>query len=253
MTTQPAAGFDVARDDIPKGLVEAIAYDSKSIGITRRMVVYTPPDYAKDREYPVLYLLHGIGDDKDGWCQNGCANVILDNLHADGIVEPMIVVMPNGRAASGVTVRTQQNEQYPAFEAFEKDLLNDIIPLVEKRYSVKKERTHRALAGLSMGGGQSLNFGLSHIDMFSWIGAFSSARNTKTADELVLDPNRVARELSFLWISCGDEDELMPISEGFHSALNDMKVPHTWRVNSGDHTWAVWKSDLFSFSQRLFQ
>jgi len=217
------------------------------------MVVYTPPGYAKDREYPVLYLLHGIGDDEDGWHRKGSANVVLDNLHADGRVEPMIVVMPNGRAASGVTVRTQQNEQYPAFEAFEKDLLNDIIPLVEKRYSVKKERTHRALAGLSMGGGQSLNFGLSHIDMFSWIGAFSSARNTKTADELVLDPNRVARELSFLWISCGDEDELMPISEGFHSALNDMKVPHTWRVNSGDHTWAVWKSDLFSFSQRLFQ
>lgn len=253
MTTKPAAGFDVARDDVPKGLVETITYDSKSIGIARRMVVYTPPGYAKDREYPVLYLLHGIGDDEDGWHQKGSANVILDNLLVEGNVEPMIVVMPNGRAAQGVTVHTPQNEQYPAFAAFEKDLLNDIIPLVDERYSVNKERTHRALAGLSMGGGQSLNFGLSHIDMFAWIGAFSSARNTKTAAEVVPNPDRVTRELSLLWLSCGDQDDLMRISEGFHSALDDMKVPHTWRVNPGDHTWAVWKTDLFFLSQRLFR
>ena len=253
MTTQPTTGFDIAREDVPKGLVETITYDSKSIGITRRMVVYTPPGYAKDVEYPVLYLLHGIGDDEDGWCQKGSANVILDNLHADGKVESMIVVMPNGRAAPGVTIRTPQNEQYPAFEAFEKDLLNDIVPLVEKRYSVKMGRTHRALAGLSMGGGQSLNFGLSHIDMFAWIGGFSSARNTKAAAEVVPNPDRVAKELRFLWLSCGDQDDLMRISEGFHSALSEMKVPHAWRVSSGGHTWAVWKSDLFFFSQRLFR
>ncbi len=253
MTIQPAAGFDVARDDIPKGLVETLTYDSESIGITRRMVVYAPPGYVKDREYPVLYLLHGIGDDEDDWCQKGSANVILDNLYADGKVGPMIVVMPNGRAAPGVTIRTPHDEQFPAFEAFEKDLLNDVIPLVEKRYSVKKERSHRALAGLSMGGGQSLNFGLSHIDRFAWIGGFSSARNTKAAAELVPNPDRLAKELRFLWISCGDQDDLMQISEDFHSALSEMKVPHTWHVSSGGHTWAVWKSDLFFLSQRLFQ
>jgi enterochelin esterase-like enzyme len=165
----------------------------------------------------------------------------------------MIVVMPNGRAAPGVTIRTPHNEQFPAFEAFEKDLLNDIIPLVESRYSVKKERTHRALAGLSMGGGQSLNFGLGHIDRFAWIGGFSSARNTKPAAELIPNPDRVAKELRFLWISCGDQDDLMQISEDFHYALSEMNVPHTWHVSSGGHTWSVWKSDLFFFSQRIFR
>lgn len=253
MTTQPGAGFDVAREDIPRGLVEAVTYESKSIGITRRMVVYTPPGYANDREYPVLYLLHGIGDDENGWHQKGSANVILDNLLADGKVEPMIVVMPNGRAAPGITVDTPQYAQLPAFAAFEKDLLDDIIPLVEKRYSVKKQRTHRALAGLSMGGGQSLNFGLTHTEMFAWIGAFSSARNTKPAAEVVLDPDRIAKELRFLWLSCGDQDDLIPISERFHSALNEMNVPHACRVSSGGHTWEVWKSDLYFLSQRLFQ
>lgn len=249
----PTPGFDLVREDIPKGLVEAITYESKSIGIMRRMVVYTPPGYTKDREYPVLYLLHGIGDDEDGWHQKGVANVILDNLQADGKAELMIVVMPNGRAAPGVTVRTPQIEQLPAFEAFEQDLLNDIIPRVERRYSVKRQRTHRALAGLSMGGGQSLNFGLRHLDTFAWLGAFSTARNTKAAAELVLDPDRVAKELRLLWLSCGDRDELIGISEYFHSTLREMNVPHAWRVSSGDHTWSVWKSDLFFFSQRLFR
>ncbi len=249
----PEVGFDVAREDIPKGLVEAVTYESKSIGITRRMVVYTPPGYANDREYPVLYLLHGIGDDENGWHQKGSTNVILDNLLADGRIEPMIVVMPNGRAAAGITVDTPQYAQLPAFAAFEEDLLDDIISLVEKRYSVKKERTHRALAGLSMGGGQSLNFGLTHTETFAWLGAFSSARNTKAAAELVLDPDRIAKELKFLWLSCGDQDDLIPISERFHSALNQMNVPHTWRVSSGGHTWKVWKSDLYFLSQRLFR
>ena len=253
MTTHPAAGFDVAREDVPKGLVETITCDSKSIGIRRKMIVYTPPGYAKNQGYPVLYLLHGIGDDEDDWCQKGSANVILDNLYADGKVEPMIVVMTNGRAAPGVTIGTPWNEQFPAFQAFEKDLLNDIIPLVKQRYSVKKERTHRALAGLSMGGGQSLNFGLGHIDTFAWIAGFSSARNTEAAAELVPNPDRVAKELRFLWISCGHQNHLMQISEDLHSALSEMKVLYAWHVSSGGHTRTVWKSDLFFFSQRLFR
>ena len=148
----------------------------------------------------------------------------------------MIVVMPNGRAAPGVTIGTPWNEQFPAFQAFENDLLNDIIPLVKQRYSVKKERTHRALANLSMGGGQSLNFGLGHIDTFAWIAGFSSARNTKAAAELVPNPDRVAKELRFLWISCGDQNDLMQISEDLHFALSEMKVLYAWHVSSGGHT-----------------
>ncbi len=128
-----------------------------------------------------------------------------------------------------------------------------MIPLIEKRYSVKADRTHRALAGLSMGGGQSLNFGLGNLDTFAWVGGFSSAPNTKPAAELVPDPARAAKELKLLWISCGDQDGLMRISDGLHAALDGMKVPHIWHISSGSHSWPVWKSDLCFLSQRLFR
>ena len=246
-------GFDARRDGIERGKTETLEYDSKSIGIRRKLVVYTPPGYAGSRKYPVLYLLHGIGDDEEHWREKGSADVILDNLHADGKVEPMIVVMPNGRAAEGVTARTPWNEQFPAFEAFERDLLEDVIPFIESRYSVQADRKHRALAGLSMGGGQSLNFGLKHLDVFAWIGGFSSAPNTRPANELIPDADRARRDLSLLWISCGDEDGLMRVSRGFHSALDEIKVPHAFQTGPGGHTWRVWKSDLYLFSQRLFR
>jgi enterochelin esterase-like enzyme len=249
----PPAGFDVLREGIPRGRVATVEYQSKSIGTTRKMVVYTPPGYTQQRKYPVLYLLHGIGDDEEGWRQKGSADVILDNLYADRKLEPMIVVMPNGRASRDVTIRTPWNEQFPAFEAFEKDLLQDVIPFVEAHYPVKNDRAHRALAGLSMGGGQSLNFGLGHLDVFAWVGGFSSAPNTKAASALIPDPARASKELKLLWVSCGDQDGLMRISERFHSALEEMKVPHTWHVGSGGHTWPVWKRDLYLFSQRLFR
>jgi enterochelin esterase-like enzyme len=201
----------------------------------------------------VLYLLHGIGDDEQHWCEKGSADAILDNLHAGGKVEPMIVVMPNGRAAPGMTARTPWNEQGPAFAAFERDLLEDVIPYIESHYPVKSDRRQRALAGLSMGGGQSLNFGLGHLDTFAWIGGFSSAPNTRRTADLITDPERARRDLALLWISCGDQDGLMRVSRGFHDALEELKVPHTWHVGSGGHTWPVWKSDLYLFSQRLFR
>ena len=128
-----------------------------------------------DSRYPVLYLLHGIGGDENEWTKGGEADVILDNLHADKKVVPMIVVMPNGRAAKDDRPGGDFRRQFPAFAAFEQDLLKDIIPYVESHYSVKADREHRALAGLSMGGGQSLNFGLKHLDTFASVGGFSSA------------------------------------------------------------------------------
>src|SRR5262249_46387203 len=155
--------------------------------------VYTPPGYTKDRKYPVLYLLHGIGGDEKEWTRGGVADVVLDNLIADKKSAPMIVVLPNGRAAKDLTARDPIPKQSPAFAAFEKDLLTDLIPFIEKSYSVKADRESRALAGLSMGGGQSFNFGLSHLDTFAWVGGFSSATNTKRADELVKDPAEAAK------------------------------------------------------------
>lgn len=158
--TAPPKGFDTKREGIERGKVETIEYDSKTVGIKRKAVVYTPPGYTKDKKYPVLYLLHGIGGDENEWRRGGVPDVILDNLTAEKKLAPMIVVMPNGRASKDVTARSPFNQQSPAFAAFEKDLLEDLIPFIEKTYPVKADRESRALAGLSMGGGQSLNFGL---------------------------------------------------------------------------------------------
>ncbi len=247
------SGFDARRQEVRQGKIETVEYDSKTVGIRRRMVVYTPPGYSEGQKYPVLYLLHGIGDDESGWQQKGSADIILDNLHAERKVKPMIVVMPNGRAAANMTFQTPWKEQFPAFEAFEKDLLDDIIPYVESHYSVKAGRENRALTGLSMGGGQSLNFGLKHLETFAWIGAFSSAPNTKPASDLVAHSARVARELKLLWLSCGDQDGLMKISQNLHIFLKEKGVPHIWHVDAGGHTWPVWKNDLYLLSQLLFR
>jgi Putative esterase len=149
------AGFDAPREGIPKGKIESVTYDSKEVGIPRRMVVYTPPGYSTDKKYPALYLLHGIGDMETTWWKEARAEVILDNLLADGKVSPMIVVMPNGRADKNMTPRTPWNQQGPAFAVFEKELFEDVIPFVESHYSVQADRERRALAGLSMRGAES--------------------------------------------------------------------------------------------------
>jgi enterochelin esterase-like enzyme len=166
----------------------------------------------------------------------------------------MIVVLPNGRASKDLTARDPIPKQSPAFATFEKDLLNDLIPFIEKTYPVKADRESRALAGLSMGGGQSLNFGLNNLKTFAWVGGFSSAPNTKKVDDLVKDPADASKTLKLLWVSCGDKDRLMRISRDFHEALEKKKVPHVWHVHSGGgHDFRVWKTDLYHFAPLLFR
>jgi enterochelin esterase-like enzyme len=191
----PPKDFDKKRDGVDRGKLETVEYDSKTVGITRKAAVYTPPGYDKDKKYPVLYLLHGIGGDENEWRRGGAPDVILDNLIADKKAVPMIVVLPNGRASKDITAKSGFGQQGPAFAAFENDLLNDLIPFVEKTYSVRADRESRALAGLSMGGGQSLNFGLANLDTFAWIGGFSSAPNTKRPDDLIKDHADAAKKL----------------------------------------------------------
>jgi enterochelin esterase-like enzyme len=250
----PPAGFDKKRDGIKRGKLETIEYDSTTVGAKRKARVYTPPGYTTDKKYPVLYLLHGIGGDENEWPRGGSPDVILDNLYADGRVVPMIVVMPNGRASKGVTARDPIPKQSPAFAAFEKDLLTGLIPYIEKTYPVKADRESRALAGLSMGGGQSLNFGLGHLDMFAWVGGFSSAPNTRRPANLIADPAQAAKKLRLLYVSCGDQDRLSRISEGVHKMLDEKQVPHVYRViPGGRHDFKVWKSDLYHFAQLLFR
>jgi enterochelin esterase-like enzyme len=143
--------------------------------------------------------------------------------------------------------------EWQAYATFEKELLNDLIPYIEARYSVAADREHRALAGLSMGGGQSLNFGLANLDKFAWVGGFSSAPNTNQPAQLAPDPAATAKALKLLWVSCGDEDGLMDISQGLHDYLTENKVPHVWHVDSGGHTFPVWRNDLYHFASLLFR
>ncbi|MBI4660214.1 MAG: esterase family protein [Verrucomicrobia bacterium] len=249
----PPEGFDKARDGIPHGKIETVEYDSKSVGNKRKTLVYTPPGYSADTKYPVLYLLHGIGGDEEEWRRGGHPEIILDNLIADKKAKPMIIVMPNGRAQPNDRVGTNAMATAPAFAKFDQDLLKDLIPFIQSKYSVKAEREDRALAGLSMGGGQSLNFGLGNFDTFAWIGGFSSAPNTKQPSELVPDPDKAAKQLKLLYVSCGNKDGLIRVSQGVHAYLKEKNVPHIWHVDEHAHDFQHWKKALYNFSQLIFK
>lgn len=249
----PPADFRTPREGIPHGTLEMVEYDSKSVGTRRKMNVYTPPGYSTDQKYPVLYLLHGIGGDETEWQRFCTPGVILDNLIADGKAVPMIVVMPNGRAQANDRAEGNVFASAPAFEKFEADLLDSVIPAIESRYSVAADREHRALAGLSMGGGQSLNFGLAHLDTFAWVGGFSSAPNTRPAAELVPDPDAAREKLKLLWLSCGNKDGLIEISQRVHAHLKEHDVPHVWHVDSHGHDPMHWGKALYLFAQQIFK
>jgi enterochelin esterase-like enzyme len=250
----PPEGFNVPREAaIARGKLEMIEYDSSSVGARRKALVYTPAGYSPATKYPVLYLLHGIGGDEEEWRRGGKPDVILDNLIADQKAVPMIVVMPNGRAQPNDRAVGNVMASAPAFAKFEDDLLKDLIPFIESKYAVKSQRESRALAGLSMGGGQSLNFGLAHLDTFAWVGGFSSAPNTKPPEELLPDPAKARELLELLWISCGDRDGLLFISQRTRTYLKEQNVPHVWHVGPGGHDFVVWRSDLYHFAQRIFR
>ena len=248
-------GFDSLRTGITHGKIDTISYYSKTVGKNRRALIYTPPAYSKSKKYPVLYLLHGIGGDEKEWLNGGHPQVILDNLYAENKIEPMIVVMPNGRATKDDSAKgnIMAPDKVQAFATFEKDLLNDLIPFIEKKYPVLKDREHRAIAGLSMGGGQSLNFGLGNLDQFAWIGGFSSAPNTKPPEQLLPNPEDARKKLKLLWISCGDNDGLITYSQRTHDYLNANDVPHIYYIEPGVHDFKVWKNSLFMFSQLIFK
>ncbi len=249
-------GFDAKRAGIAQGKIDTLTYVSKTVGSNRRALIYTPPGYNKKTKYPVLYLLHGIGGDEKEWYNQGNPQVILDNLYADKKIQPMIVVLPNGRAMKDdrSVGNIMDRDKVQAFATFEKDLLNDLIPSVEKKYSVLKDRESRVIAGLSMGGGQSLNFGLGNLDKFAWVGGFSSAPNTKAPQELVPDPVKAKSMLKLLWLSCGDKDNLITYSKRTHEYLNRFQIPNIYLVEVGGyHDFKVWKRGLYMFSQLLFK
>lgn len=255
VVSQARVGFDVFHADIPHGKIDTITYESKTVGNNRRALIYTPPGYSKSKKYPVLYLLHGIGGDEKEWLNGGNPQVILDNLYAQGKIVPMIVVMPNGRAIKDdrATGNIMAPEKVQGFATFEKDLLNDLIPFIDSKYRVYTDKDHRAVAGLSMGGGQSLNFGLGNLDTFSWVGSFSAAPNTKKPEELLPNPDAAKSKLKLLWISCGSSDGLLPFSKRTHDYLAEKNVPHIYYIEPGVHNFKVWKNGLYMFSQLIFK
>ncbi len=265
-------GFDKVREDVPHGELARVDYESKTIGATRWLEVYTPPGYSKEKKYPVLYLLHGIGgNERREWMAGGAAHVILDNLIADKKIEPLIAVFPNGNATTNTAGTGAGGGRGggrgglggggdPAALAgngwgkdFESDLLKDIIPCIESRYSVYADREHRAVAGLSMGGGQALDFGLGNLDTFANVGGFSSAPNTRAPEVLVPDPAKTKQMAKVLWISCGNKDGLMTFSLRTHTYLKEKDVPHIWHVDDNGHDFKHWKNSLYWFAQQIFK
>ncbi|MCI0533646.1 MAG: hypothetical protein L0Z50_00310 [Verrucomicrobiales bacterium] len=257
----PPEGYDKPREGIERGKLERVDYDSKTVGVKRWMQVYTPPGYSKNKNYPVLYLLHGIGGhEREEWAKGGVPHVILDNLIADKKIEPMILVLPNGNATTntagggGPGGRGGRAAGFGGWgKPFENDLIKDIIPFIEANYSVKTDRASRALAGLSMGGGQSLNIALGNLDTFAWVGGFSSAPNTNPPEQLVPDPDKATKQLKLLFISCGNKDGLIRISQGVHAYLKEKNVPHIWHVDDHAHDFEHWKKGLYNFAQLIFK
>ena len=251
------AGFNQLSTNGMSGRTEVFEYDSTVTGVRRKAVVYLPPHYSSDRKYPVLYLLHGIGGNEWEWSGYVHADAIVDNLIASGKAVPMIIVMPNGRALGDDRVpapdKIYSPENSGGFAKFERDLLDCLIPAIQTKYSASTNREQRAIGGLSMGGGQSLNFGLTHLDTFAWIGGFSSAPNTRSPAELVSDPAAVRAQLKLLYLSSGNKDGLISVSQGVHVYLKQQNVPHIWNVDDHTHDRETWASNLYYFAQRIFR
>lgn len=252
---EPQADYRELPGGALRGRLEPFEYDSAVTGTSRKAQVYLPPGYRADTRYPVLYLLHGIGGDEHEWIRLAKAHAVLDNLIAAEKAAPMIVVLPNGRAlpVDSIPENPFAPEQVAGFARFEHDLLDHLIPAIEAKYSTYTDRERRAVAGLSMGGGQALNFGLGHLDTFAWIGAFSAAPNTKPPQELVPDPRAARALIRLLYLSCGNKDGLINFSQRTHRYLKEHDVPHLWNVDDHGHDGDTWGSNLYHFAQRIFR
>lgn len=241
----PTSGFDQFNGGA-RGEIAHHTYFASDVGVNREATVYTPPNYNPNQTYPVLYLLHGIGGDEWEWQNHVGAgfNNIMDNLYNQSLVAPMIIVMPDGNA-----LRDINSDSFASFGAFEGVLLNDLIPYIEQNYPVSPGKNNRAIAGLSMGGGQALNFGLGNTDVFAWVAGFSAAPNLNQT------PNnyQAMSTLNALFISVGDQDSLYSGSSSIHDHLTANSIPHLWKVYpGGGHDMQVWNRSLYSFARILF-
>lgn len=248
-------------NDVPHGVIHRHIYHSNAAGDDRAYFVYTPPDYnpSARKRYPVLYLLHGYSDDATAWWSVGQANLILDNLIARHQAQPMLVVMPLGYGTMEIVQRGWSRVREKGLwernvSQFQATLLEEVLPQVESSYRVEKEAKARAIAGLSMGGAESLTVGLNTLDRFEWIGAFSSGGlNTNYADAFPKLTTADNLRLRLLWISCGKDDGLIKANREFVHWLDGKQLHCTWTEVPGVHSWRVWRRNLASFVPLLFQ
>jgi len=246
--------------DVPHGTVHHHGYHSKALGRPRELLVYTPPGYEQApvanpaASYPLLVLQHGSGDNQQTWVAHGKAHWILDSLIAAKKAQPMIVVMLDGHPLGMLSRDSAPQRRGAAMDAFHRELFEDGIPLVETLYRVEPDAAHRAIAGLSMGGGQSLTVGLGNLDRFAWVGAFSAAPpSAEVAQAILADPAAANAKLKLLWIACGQDDSLHSRNEEFVAALKENGIRHEWQLTTGDHSWPVWRRYLAEFAPKLFQ
>lgn len=251
-------------NEVPHGVIHHHFYKSAIVGDQRDFYVYTPPGYDPKAKvsYPVLFLLHGYSDDASGWTAVGRANVILDNLIAEGKALPMLVVMPLGYGAPEIVQRTPRfaaafrdpNLRQRNYDRFRDALLEEVISAVERAYRVSSGRESRALAGLSMGGAESLLVGLTALDHFAWIGSFSAGGLPEDFEKDFPKLDAQANsQLRLLWISCGTEDGLLGPNRKFHAWLDAKGVRQKYVETPGMHTWMVWRRNLANFAPLLFQ
>jgi enterochelin esterase-like enzyme len=256
----PGADF-MDTKDLPHGAIAEVTYQSKTLNRPRRMHVYTPPGYEQGKgEYPVFYLLHGAFDCDDSWTSVGRAGFILDNLIADKKAKPMIVVMPAGHTGPfGFGARFSND--------FEKDFENDVLPHVEKHYRVKADRSGRAIAGLSMGGAQTLNIAFAHLDKFAYVGVYSSGifgivnpnpnqssePSWEEKNKAALDDAKLKNGLKLVWFATGKDDFLVKTSQASVDMLKKHNFDVVYKETEGAHTWIVWREYLRDFAPQLFQ
>ncbi|MDC6389114.1 alpha/beta hydrolase-fold protein [Maribacter sp. PR1] len=253
----------------PKGSVHQIWYESPTLDLTRRMFVYTPPGYHESKEnYPVLYLLHGGGGDEEAWPTLGVAPTILDNLINSGKAKPMIVVMTNGNPsqASAQTIspklpNVEQSAGGMANMMFEKSLVNDVIPYIERNFKVKANKENRALTGLSMGGLQTINTSFENPNLFDYIGVMSMGFADLSRFGIEVDHSKRAQQILALkaagpdlyWIACGKDDFLYESVVTMRNELDKQDFDYTYRESTGGHTWSNWRIYLSEFAPMLFK
>ena len=248
--------------DVPHGAVHILEYYSTAQDVNRKVYVYVPPIYdpVSSKKYPVFYLRHGGGGNETSWYVEGCAIKILDNLLAQNKIVPMVVVMTNGNLEKQIEGGAYSKE---GISIMGEELFNDVIPIIEKQYNVYTDQEHRAIAGLSMGGGQSFYIGLRNVDQFDWIGSFSSGifggipGSEFDAEEqipgILTRPDEFNGELELLYLSVGEQDPRMEHTEKVVDQFREKNLRVTYETFEGTHEWKVWRHSLRNFLQLLFK